>query len=359
MAKLAEIPDNSVQCVVTSPPYWGLRDYGTAAWAGGDVECEHTAMRRGHGEDEKQATSAGTSRDPIRGWDCRLCGATRIDSQIGLEKTPEEYTAKLVAVFREARRVLRKDGVCFVNLGDSYYGSWANYSGGDRGAGKQRPIVKGSQAQNPVWEGLEEYRPAATFKHEMLKPKDLVGIPWRVAFALQADGWWLRSDIIWAKPNPMPESVTDRPTKSHEYIFLLTKSANYYFDQDAVREPHEEPWRSTGKPDRGAVYAYAERHAAFNKREYNPAGRNIRTVWNMATQPYSDAHFATFPEELPKRCILAGSKPGDIVLDPFGGSGTVGKVALELGRRAILIELNPEYVEMIERRCRVTMGFNF
>jgi DNA modification methylase len=262
-----------------------------------------------------------------------------------LEKTPEEYVAKLVLVFREVKRVLRKDGTCWVNLGDSYAGSIQ--------ASTWRPSDENND-RNGDWcnrNGLG--------KVPGLKPKDLVGIPWRIAFALQADGWWLRSDIIWAKPNPMPESVTDRPTKSHEYIFLLTKSANYYFDQDAVREPHEEPWRSTGKPDRGAVYAYAERHAAFNKREYNPAGRNIRTVWNMATQPYSDAHFATFPEELPKRCILAGSKPGDIVLDPFGGSGTVGKVALELGRRAILIELNPEYVEMIERRCRVTMGFNF
>jgi DNA modification methylase len=322
-----------------------------------------------------------------------------------LEKTPEEYTAKLVAVFREARRVLRKDGVCFVNLGDSYYGSWANYSGGDRGAGKQRPIVKGSQAQNPVWEGLEEYRPAATFKHEMLKPKDLVGIPWRVAFALQADGWWLRSDIIWAKPNPMPESVTDRPTKSHEYIFLLTKSERYYFDQDAVRENVSESqigrirndkfggksWQERQQHSEGGTYEtrrsgndsaaqenfseslngytggmgdqQAGRGLQVLEHRRNEAdqqtSRNIRSVWNIATQPYAEAHFATFPEELPKRCILAGSKPGDTILDPFGGSGTVGKVALELGRRAILIELNPKYVEMIERRCQVTLGFNF
>jgi DNA modification methylase len=189
-------------------------------------------------------------------------------------------------------------------------------------------------------------------RHSQIKPKDLVGIPWRVAFALQADGWYLRSDIIWSKPNPMPESVTDRPTKSHEYVFLLTKSARYFFDQEAVREEHSAAFRSSGA---NALRGQAEIRprgnlASVDEQSYNPSGRNIRSVWTIATQPFPDAHFATYPEELVERCIKAGSRQDDTVLDPFTGSGTTGVVALNLGRSFVGVELNPTYVAMAERR---------
>jgi len=352
---LRSLPDACVQCVVTSPPYWGLRDYG-------------------------------------------------VEGQIGLERTPEEYVSRLVEVFREVRRVLRGDGTLWLNLGDSYNGSGG--AGGDHDPG-------GLKAGQPKFPGRRIFT---------LKPKDLVGIPWRVAFALQADGWYLRSDIIWSKPNPMPESVRDRPTKSHEYVFLLAKRPSYFYDADAIREAHKEPNRGNGERDRvnyntggiigrGRVGEYEE-----GVRLYNPAGRNRRTVWEIATQPMPDAHFATFPEALVEPCIKAGtsergccpscgapwlrvverlpvtgrnenktpssahaavkcSRAGEShvktvgwqpgcqcaidhtvpcsVLDPFGGSGTVAKVARDLGRSSILIEINPEYVQIAKKRLRI------
>src|ERR1700733_11575609 len=186
LARLRELSDESVHCVITSPPYWGLRDYG-------------------------------------------------VEGQLGLESSPEEYVRKLVDVFRQVRR----DGTVWLNIGDTYYGSWGNYGGQNRGQGSQREIIHGSAVPNPAYDGLESYRPPSASPHPILKPKDLVGIPWRLAAALQADGWWLRSDVIWAKPNPMPESVTDRPTKSHEYLFLLSKSERYYYDYEAIRQPAE------------------------------------------------------------------------------------------------------------------------
>ncbi|MCP5404620.1 MAG: site-specific DNA-methyltransferase, partial [Pseudomonadaceae bacterium] len=229
---LPTLPANSVQCCVTSPPYWGLRDYQTGTWEGGDPECDHKTMRsigastlRNDGRDrigtlphEKTAAIVVPA-----GGVCPKCGARRIDQQLGSEATPEEYVANMVAVFREVRRVLREDGTLWLNLGDSYNGSGG--AGGDYAAG-----------------GLKDGQPKFGGRNVgTLKPKDLVGIPWRVALALQADGWWLRSDIIWHKPNPMPESVTDRPTKAHEYIFLLTKSARYYYDAEAVKENSVDP----------------------------------------------------------------------------------------------------------------------
>ena len=328
---LRELPDESVHCVVTSPPYFGLRDYG-------------------------------------------------MPGQIGLEPTPDAYVAKLVEVFREVRRVLRKDGTCWLNLGDSYWGSWANYAGGERGAGKQRLIKHGSSAQNPVWDGLEEYRPAASYKHENLKPKDLIGIPWRVAFALQADGWWLRQDIIWSKPNPMPESVTDRCTKAHEYLFMLTKSARYFYDAESIKEagsaetllradraqvsdarvngvPGQVPHSLHKKRDKQR--GHSRRHDGFNDRwdamekaQQCSGLRNKRSVWEISPQPFPDAHFATFPPALIEPCIKAGCPEGGTVLDPFGGSGTTGLVADRLKRNAVLIELNPEYAAMAERRVK-------
>lgn len=286
----------SVQVCVTSPPYYGLRDYG-------------------------------------------------VDGQIGLEPTPDEYVAKMVAVFREVRRVLRNDGTLWLNLGDSY--SNAGTRQGDRGGA----VSENTNAQRMIGSG---YRPRVGG----LKNKDLIGIPWRVALALQADGWYLRSDIIWHKPNPMPESVTDRPTKSHEYLFLLAKSPTYYYDADAIAEPLARPDEATRKtPARfgGAdKWEEAQKQSRLHSgREYTgtPTGtRNKRTVWTVATQPYKGAHFATFPPKLIEPCILAGSKRGDTVLDPFNGAGTTGLVSDRLGRDYIGIELNPEYAEMSRKR---------
>jgi len=297
---LSEMEDQSVNCCVTSPPYWGLRDYGN-------------------------------------------------DGQLGLEATPDEYVANMVRVFAEVRRVLRDDGTLWLNLGDSYA---AGKMGRDDNSGDdlaRRSAIYGSGTGNGRGPSSGVCRPAPPG----LKPKDLVGIPWRVAFALQADGWYLRSDIIWAKPNPMPESVTDRPTKAHEYVFLMTKSARYWYDAEAVREDAR-PWILDRKvmeapacgPDRITDGATDQRRMKFAELK----GANRRTVWTIATQPYPEAHFATYPEKLVEPCVLAGCPVGGIVLDPFTGSGTTGAVAYRLGRKFVGIELNPEYAEMAERR---------
>ena len=260
-------------------------------------------------------------------------------AEIGLEGTPDEYVEKLVAVFREVKRVLRDDGTVWLNLGDSYAGSGKGI-GSDHG----KAVFTDGEIAKTDW------------RKTCLKPKDLVGIPWRVAFALQSEGWYLRQDIIWAKPNPMPESVTDRCTKSHEYIFLLTKSARYYYDNEAVKEPNapatvERAKYHWCKPDTKAAQ-YQDMNGLNRNETYpmNEAGRNRRSVWTITTKPYKEAHFATFPEEIPRTCILAGSKKGDTILDPFSGAGTTGVVAEKLGRKYIGIELNPKYVKMSDDR---------
>jgi DNA modification methylase len=335
--------DNSVQCVVTSPPYWGLRDYGTAKWDGGDPECDHKENdrrnNRPHGISD--TFHGGDDSNQIHPYKniCGKCGAVRSDSQLGLEPTPEEYVANMVAVFREVWRVLRDDGTCWLNLGDSYASQ-----------GGPEP----TQSINPDRVGGSDTLSGGKSRivSSGLKPKDLIGIPWRVAFALQADGWWLRSDIIWHKPNPMPESVTDRPTKAHEYLFLLTKSARYYFDQDAVREAATTQEDRPSGIVRDRVYGYDSKQAALGRfrggaETPEPTSRNIRTVWTIATQPTPYAHFATFPEKLVEPCIKAGSKQGDIVFDPFMGSGTVERVAIRLRRHAIGTELNYKYIREI------------
>jgi len=293
--RLTEIADGSVQCVVTSPPYWGLRDYGH-------------------------------------------------DGQIGLEQTPDAYVTELVEVFREVRRVLADDGTCWLNLGDSY----ASFRDG-----KATPdTTRGDSLGTLVPKGSASNRMASTFADTPIKHKDLVGIPWRVAFALQADGWWLRQDIIWAKPNPMPESVTDRCTKAHEYVFLLTKSARYFYDAGAVAEPS----MNLGVTDirfSGSKYGDSDdpKHATKSGNQYTDTGtRNRRSVWTIATKPYSGAHFAVMPMALVEPCILAGSERLDTVLDPFCGSGTVGVVALRNQRKFIGIELNAEYADLADRR---------
>jgi DNA modification methylase len=277
----------SVQCVVTSPPYYGLRDYG-------------------------------------------------VNGQLGLEKTPEEYVEKVVQIFREVRRVLRDDGTLWLNLGDTYMSS----GGASRHHGYTDPKYKDGRK-------VEHFEPQA-YPHPVIKPKDLIGIPWRVAFALQADGWYLRQDIIWAKPNPMPESVTDRCTKSHEYIFLLTKSARYYYDAEAVKEKSAAP---------GSVHIAKNGQKMDSMSGIVPKNnitsgetRNRRSVWTVNTQPFKGAHFAVFPEKLIVPCIKAGSKEGDVVFDPFMGSGTVAVVAHKLNRNWIGCELNPEYVKLATER---------
>ncbi len=334
---LPTLPSESVNCVVTSPPYWGLRDYGTATWEGGDADCDHKVGRFTSPVSDKQRSNNGSGDVQAAGV-CPNCGARRIDSQLGLEQTPDEYVARMVAVFREVWRVLRDDGTLWLNLGDSY----ASGPGGPVGATSQAaPKHRDARMRGPI--------------PDSLKPKDLVGIPWRVAFALQADGWYLRSDIIWSKPNPMPESVTDRPTKAHEYLFLMTKQARYWYDHDSIREPHtagntqRQLTKSTRKSDDGRVRTDAP-YEIGAQRFLNPLGRNRRTVWHIATQPFHEAHFATFPEKLVEPCVLAGCPVGGIVLDPFTGSGTVGVVACRLGRDFVGIELNPDYVEMARRR---------
>lgn len=493
---LREMESESVDCCVTSPPYWGLRDYGTGTWEGGDAECDHARQsavsRASSGLGVKNGLGpygdyAATQGGTIAYLDlCGKCGARRVDRQLGLEPTPEEYVARLVTVFEEVRRVLSKSGTLWLNLGSSYASDPAKGGSGPNGKNEARsrrdarssdttctepqgsivpdsacpdlcdacaaaletrtartsqpldesaqrasltardsepadslprppgasppvaPVSTTPQSSQPLPGACSHCpncgacldvlrsssRDARLCAHNsesrngtsllesgdrnqgtdaegmawlnytsQLKQKDMVPIPWMVAMALQAAGWYLRSDIIWSKPNPMPESVTDRPTKAHEYVFLLTKSPRYFYDQESLREPHQD---KAGGPERfGAIgsnggYVESERTrlggvrstavAKGNRREYHPAGRNSRSVWEIATEPYPDAHFATFPTELARRCILGGCPEAGTVLDPFAGSGTVGFVARKLSRRAVLIELNENYCKLASKR---------
>jgi DNA modification methylase len=302
--RLRELPEQSVQTCVTSPPYFGLRDYGMA-------------------------------------------------DQIGLEQTPDAFVAELVAVFREVKRVLRDDGTLWLNLGDSYASM--------RDSKATPDTLRGESDGTLVESGKAANRNPANLRASGLKHKDLIGIPWRVAFALQADGWYLRQDIIWHKPNPMPESVKDRCTKAHEYIFLLTKSDRYFYDAEAVAEDSTGGTKGAAASfkredsKRGAVGIAPNSPMPTHRpdrddTQYDGPTRNRRSVWTVATKPYSGAHFATFPPALIEPCIKAGSKAGDVVLDPFGGAGTTGLVADRLGRDAILCELNPEYAKMAGER---------
>lgn len=319
---LPSLADDSVDCCVTSPPYWGLRDYGAAG-------------------------------------------------QIGLEATYPEYVEKMVAVFREVRRVLRNDGTLWLNLGDSYA-----TGGGSVG----RAPGGGDQGERFLRMGHINTQPNR-MPQSNLKAKDLAGIPWRVAFALQADGWYLRQDIIWSKPNPMPESVTDRCTRAHEYLFMFSKSRKYHYDAKAIAEPaiysgvtgmDESGFKNAaefdgkhgaaamnGQQRRDKRRGHGRRHAGFNDRwdamektEQCSRLRNKRSVWTVATQPFKEAHFATFPPALIEPSILAGCPVGGTVLDPFGGAGTTGLVADRLQRKAVLIELNPDYADIAMKRIR-------
>jgi DNA modification methylase len=288
---MANLPEQSVNCCVTSPPYFGLRDYGN-------------------------------------------------DAQIGLEQTPEDYVAALVDVFRGVRRVLRDDGTVWLNLGDSYVGT------GHKG-----------DYTDPKYKGRNGQKIAVNNKVKGLKSKDLIGIPWRVAFALQEDGWYLRQDIIWSKPNPMPESVKDRCTKAHEYIFLLSKSPRYYFDNEAIKEQSKtEPvLRDEMGEGYQANYPNGDRFS-MGERVWGSELKNKRSVWTVSPKPFSEAHFAVYPPELIEPCILAGCPEGGTILDPFGGSGTTAVVADRLGRNSILTELNEDYIEIARNRIETDGG---
>lgn len=442
---LKTLPDESVQCCITSPPYFGLRDYGTAKWEGGSKECDHITGRSTRTLNEvsdKQITNQGSLRNETKQI-CPKCGAKRVDLQIGMEETPDEYVDALVEVFREVKRVLRKDGTFWLNLGDSYAQHKGHTTGNRKGNENDQRNVKGiddsTGNRKTVWYDLDPYSVG-------LKPKDMVGIPWMTAFALRKDGWYLRAEVIWNKPNAMPMSVTDRPNISHEHLFLFAKSARYYYDSEAVKEPCQsgpsDIKKMIEKKDRidakhfhvdPGVLAAANPSTNIGKKRGvgDPTGRNLRSVWTIATVPYKGAHFATFPHKLVETPILASTSekgccpicgkpwkrevkrnvlnkvlhdgewesdaqdkgiigtegrngrlrfgldhktlleksPGYIttgwkqdceceakdpvpcvVLDPFGGSGTTGEVSKNLGRDCILIELNPEYVELQKHR---------
>ena len=415
LEELRKVRDGSVHCVVTSPPYWGLRDYGTGDWIGGDLECNHRSgiPRQDHSHGARKASrgtqGSSAASAPPQLQTCGKCGATRRDQQLGLEPTPTEYVARLVEVFEEVRRVLRDDGVCWLNLGDSYV---------TRNNGPQGQDSGHAQDRYRCAHGLR-----SAGRPEGLKHKDLVGVPWMVAFALREAGWYLRAEVIWWKSNPMPESILDRPTKAHEQLFLLTKSASYFYDAHAIAEP-----AVTGDTRRpyapGTVDKRGNGHdrGGGTQRDGDTNTRNIRSVWKIPTRPFRGAHFAVFPPTIPERCILAGTsehgacaqcgapwvrvlerasvnlsnaaKAGTVVegkehptsqvreghdvrngptsrnmtkgwkptcdcgaavepcvvLDPFSGSGTAGMVALSLDRSFLGLELNAEFVEMARAR---------
>jgi DNA modification methylase len=301
IASMAALPVGTFQTCVTSPPYYGLRDYGVAG-------------------------------------------------QIGLEESPDAYVARLVDVFREVRRALRDDGTLWLNLGDSY----AQPIKGTGGTAVSGSLMARKSAEGAARTIARQKMAARRVGMGEAKPKDLLGIPWMVAFAMRADGWFLRSAIVWAKPNPMPESVRDRPTNSYEMVFLLTKAARYCYDAEAIAEPVEESTVARLAQDVGAQAGSMRANGGAKTngpmRAVGGATRNARNVWTIATQPYSGAHFATMPPDLAERCIKAGSKPGDHVLDPFGGAGTTALVADRLGRHATICELNPEYARLARER---------
>lgn len=348
---LKTLPECSVDCCVTSPPYYALRDYGTGHWEGGDPNCPHYRTSKyseqtatGHKAMMDNGSPVG---DAIYKSVCPLCGAIRVDEQIGLEETPEEYIQKLVEVFHEVKRVLKDDGTLWVNIGDSYWGS------GSRGFDFTNVFTEKSKIQqgSKGTVNLTNLPPLKGSENGTYKNKDLIGIPWMLAFALRADGWYLRQDIIWHKPNPMPESVTDRCTKSHEYIFLLSKLPHYYFDNKAIQE--EAIYAGDNRGER----TDSRRGTYMNSMSGNTGDyRNKRDVWCCKVGcGYSDengSHYATYSPKLIEPCILAGSKADGIVLDPFSGTGTTGATALNLGRKYIGIDLSEKYITMSNKRLQ-------
>jgi DNA modification methylase len=353
MDVLRQMPDESVNTCVTSPPYLGLRNYGIPdqIW-GGDPAHEHVwgepisinatnhtdkrrwnHTRNGRGEEQPEEKQVAWLRTDVDQGSFCECGAWR--GSLGLEPTPHLFVEHIVEVFREIRRVLRKDGTAWVNIGDSY----------NAHPGKTTDKVGLKQETN----GGSNTMGSRHFGE--LKPKDIVGVPWRVGFALQADGWWLRQDIIWHKPNPMPESVTDRCTKAHEYIFLLSKSERYHYDADAIKEPLSEGTHARfGKNGLRSQGPKGQASPNGMIRDCPSGNRNKRSVWTFPTQATPEAHFATYPIALAETCILAGCPAGGLVLDPFSGAGTTGLAAIKHGRRYLGIELNPEYAKITSER---------
>tara|TARA_R110000822_G_scaffold300891_1_gene424458 strand:+ start:214 stop:1308 length:1095 start_codon:yes stop_codon:yes gene_type:complete len=335
------------QTCITSPPYYGLRDYGTAKWEGGDPDCQHSISMPTKWNDPKRGTSVLRPEVGHRGGsssNCHLCGAKRIDEQLGLEDTPEDYIKSMVEVFRCVWDVLEDDGTLWVNIGDSY----CNSNGFARASPEYQREGRNNMPAND--------RKLDKLHATGLKTKDLIGIPWMLAFALRADGWYLRQDIIWSKPNPMPESVQDRCTKAHEYIFLLSKSHKYHFDHVAIKEPMKGEPEARDKNAEGyqADYSKGDRFSK-GERVFGADGMaNKRSVWTVNTKPYSGAHFAVFPTELIEPCILSGAPVGGIVLDPFMGSGTTAQVAQDLGRQYLGCELNPDYGKLQKKRTAQT-----
>ena len=340
---LSEFLPQSARTCVTSPPYYGLRDYGTATWIGGDPNCNHRRDSKVKAENcntgHKNHNEMAGVGDAIYKTVCPKCGAIRQDSQIGLEETPEEYIESLVSVFRSVRDVLTDDGTLWVNLGDSYY----NYR---PGKGQSYP----KQSVSKTKQDLPDECNKRGNKLDGLKEKDLIGIPWLFAFAMRADGWYLRQDIIWHKPNPMPESVRDRCTKSHEYIFLFSKNKKYYYNNEAIKEPAKD-WgtrdRTNGKYHNEGTGL--QPHSGLTK---SYPTKNKRSVWSVTVKPYKEAHFATYPPDLIEPCIKAGSEEGDIILDPFMGAGTTAAVAKSLNRHYIGCELNEGYGNLIQKRIQ-------
>ena len=361
---LRSLPSESVHCVVTSPPYWGLRDYGTARWEGGDGDCDHIertaaachiSSTLGPNKDGlKPNNAAFRALERQFSEKCSKCGARRIDNQMGMERSLGDHVDGMAEVFREVRRVLRSDGTLWLNYGDSYAANMNGRSAADikaLGIDDRTFRDKPFSTVGPILKDnidISRSRPGATGNQGniasangyrisaggYLKPKDLCGIPWRVAFALQADGWWLRQDIIWSKPNPMPESVTDRCTKAHEYLFLLSKNERYYFDQEAIKIKSNRAGEICGTGPKSLSRGSAKGasvnpsgNAVDGGFVVSPEMANKRSVWEIATAPFAEAHFATFPPALIEPCILAGCPKGGAVLDPFGGAGTTGLVA--------------------------------
>ncbi|MFD2415001.1 DNA-methyltransferase [Amycolatopsis pigmentata] len=383
-ATLATVGDRSVDCVVTSPPYWGLRDYGTATWIGGDPDCAHLAAAgRGGGAPQSRgsrpvypASAADRGGVPRR---CRRCGARREDGQHGLEPTPQDYVDRLRGVFAQLHRVLADTGTVWLNLGDSY----STEPPGRTGDPMRASTLSGRTAAAPLRESV---RRAGVSRTRSLPRKNLVGMPWRVAFALQQDGWILRNAIVWHKPNAMPESVRDRLSNRYEMLFLLTKQQQYFFDLDPIREPLARPEAihegivigGSNKGRRAGIDATARRrgHSVYGK--YHDAGpfvgkrhgvamrsgtrhnaghkrgKNPGDVWSITTRPLREAHFAAFPIDIPLRCIAAGCPEGGVVLDPFSGAATTGMAAQQMDRSYVGIDLNPEFHDIGLRRLGLT-----
>lgn len=366
---LKTLPDNSVDCCVTSPPYYALRDYGTSTWEGGDPNCQHQTKGISNNRNFIDKNGRGGNCSAIGGKVCLKCGAVRVDKQLGLENTPEEYIAKMTEVFMEVYRVLKPEGTLWLNIGDSYNGNKID----NTETIKHKKVSDSNDFHKKLRRGA--------------KPKDLIGIPWMLAFSLRNAGWYLRQDIIWHKPNPMPESVTDRCTKAHEYIFLFSKSYKYYFDYEAIQEPCTDQHRTNFQSDsrsnginkdrndndlgeRSKNWKPKTKNCQYDGQRPNSmrlrreAGlsdetyivRNKRDVWSVNVKPCKEAHFATYPTELIRPCILAGCPKGGVVLDCFMGAGTTAIVAKSLDRNYLGIELNPEYKEIAEKRLYNTFG---